>query len=254
MLQQTQAARVAPAFERFMARFPTIAALATASRADVVRAWAGLGYNRRAVALSEAARAIVREHGSVIPADPVVLERLPGVGPYTAGAVASLAFGAPVVAMDTNVRRVVARSELGVNPTEADRREIAAAARRALDRRDPGGWNQALMDVGREHCRPAPRCDSCPLARRCRFRTRAASSPVRARRPPFEGSSRQVRGAVVAVLRERSSVSLGDVIDATGFQPEAVVRAVEALAADGLVRAGPGALAGSPRGRVSLVD
>ncbi|MGZ8584621.1 MAG: A/G-specific adenine glycosylase [Actinomycetota bacterium] len=95
MLQQTQAARAVPVFERFLARFPTVEALASAPRSEVVRAWAGLGYNRRAVALSEAAREIERAHGGRIPGDPEVLRTLPGVGPYTAAAVASFAFGAP---------------------------------------------------------------------------------------------------------------------------------------------------------------
>lgn len=102
MLQQTQAARVVPVFVRFLGAFPSVASLAAAGRGDVVRAWAGLGYNRRAVALSEAARAIVRDHDGRVPADPQVLRTLPGVGPYTAAAVAALAFGAPVAAVDTN--------------------------------------------------------------------------------------------------------------------------------------------------------
>src|SRR5439155_2131769 len=103
MLQQTQAARVVPHYRAFIARFPSIETLAAARRAEVVAAWAGLGHNRRAVALSEAAGAIVRRHGGRIPSDPEVLVSLPGVGPYTAAAVASIAFGVPVAAIDVNV-------------------------------------------------------------------------------------------------------------------------------------------------------
>ncbi|MGH2637253.1 MAG: A/G-specific adenine glycosylase, partial [Actinomycetota bacterium] len=141
MLQQTQAARVAPAFERFVSTFPGVRSLAVASRADVLRAWDGLGYNRRAVALSEAARTIERDHGGRVPSDPRVLRSLPGVGPYTADAVASLAFGAPVPALDTNVRRVVARVRLGVEAHQVTGGRLRSEAEDWLDRDDPGGWN-----------------------------------------------------------------------------------------------------------------
>src|SRR6058998_1553403 len=107
MLQQTQAPRVARAFEPFIRRFPSVRELAGGSVADVLRAWSGLGYNRRAVALSRAARAIVSEHGGRVPSDPALLEQLPGIGPYTAAAVASIASGLPAPAIDTNVRRVL---------------------------------------------------------------------------------------------------------------------------------------------------
>src|SRR5438876_715357 len=128
MLQQTQAARVAPAFGRFVERFPTVRDLAAAPRAEVLRAWAGLGYNRRAVALSEAARAIVRDHSGRVPSDPAALQRLPGVGPYTAAAVASLAYGVPAPALDTNVRRVVARARVGTEPHEVRAGDLRSAA------------------------------------------------------------------------------------------------------------------------------
>ncbi|MFM8944409.1 MAG: hypothetical protein ACKOI0_04100 [Actinomycetota bacterium] len=165
MLQQTQASRVVPAYRAFLRRFPTIASLARAPRSAVVGAWSGLGYNRRAIALADAARAIVRDHGGRIPRAAADLRTLPGVGPYTAAAVASIAFGEPIAAVDVNVRRVVARARLGADPHALDAATIDAEAARWLDRRDPGSWNQALMDLGREHCRSVPRCDGCPLAR-----------------------------------------------------------------------------------------
>lgn len=115
MLHQTQASRVEPVFAAFVRRWPSARALAAASRAEVVKAWSGLGYNRRAVALHEAARVIVAEHGGRVPRSLGALRRLPGVGPYTAAAVASIAFGEPVPLVDTNVRRVLARAELGVD-------------------------------------------------------------------------------------------------------------------------------------------
>ena len=250
MLQQTQAARVIPSYRAFLRRFPSVRSLAAAPRSEVVRAWAGLGYNRRAVALSEAARAVVRDHGGRIPSDPEVLRGLPGIGPYTAAAVASIAFGLPVPAIDTNLRRVVGRVRLGRDGAEAA--VIQDAARRWIDRKDPGSWNQALMDVGRRHCRPLPRCEGCPLARSCAFRRTGGSpaAPLR-RQSAFEGSSRQLRGSVVRVLREGPS-SIRALTRATGGSPERVARAVADLASDGLVREGPAALAGRRTGRVAL--
>ena len=158
MLQQTQAARVAPAFERFLRDFPTLDVLAEAPRSAVIRAWSGLGYNRRAVRLHQAAREIVARHGGRVPADSEELRGLPGIGPYTASAVAALAHGVPVAAVDVNVARVVARAQLGLEPHLVRRHDVLEAAEAALDRRRPGLWNQALMDLGRELCRPHPRC------------------------------------------------------------------------------------------------
>lgn len=255
MLQQTQVSRVVPAFPAFVSRFPTIESLAAASRGTVLRAWRGLGYNRRALNLSQAARAVVSEHGSMIPADPQALARLPGVGPYTAAAVASIGFGVPVPAVDTNARRVVARVVLGAEPAVASERAVGAAANRWLDRTDPGRWNQAVMDLGREVCRPIPRCDVCPLRRGCRFRREGGRPVANGCRPaPFLGSSRQVRGAVVRTLLERSPASLAFLVRATGFDRERVAAAVRSLARDGLLVAGATALAGGTAGRVRLPD
>jgi A/G-specific adenine glycosylase len=249
MLQQTQATRVIPAYRAFVRRFPTVRALAAASRADVLRTWDGLGYNRRAVALHEAARMV--EGGGRLPAEPDALRRLPGVGPYTAAAVASIAFGVPVPAVDTNGDRVVRRFVLGRD--DAGRREVARAAEAWLDRRDPGGWNQAVMDLGREICRPLPGCERCPLAHGCAFRMNgAATAPRRSRQPRFEGSSRQLRGAVVRTLCDREQTTLGTLAMVTGRPRADVATAVRDLAAEGLVRAGPAALRGDVRGRVRL--
>jgi A/G-specific adenine glycosylase len=174
MLQQTQAARVVPYYERFLARFPDPAACAAAPAAEVLRAWSGLGYNRRALALHRTATIVARDGW---PDDLVVL---PGVGPYTAAAVASFAFGAAVLAVDVNVRRVLARSEIVVaEPTPE--------------------LNQALMELGATVCTArAPRCSACPLAEGCdgpgEPTARAAG------RPRFEDTDRFVRGRVVAAL------------------------------------------------------
>jgi A/G-specific adenine glycosylase len=250
MLQQTQASRVAPAYRAFVRRFPTIRALVAASQADVLRAWDGLGYNRRAVALHEAARRVV-EQGGRLPAEPESLRRLPGVGPYTSAAVASIAFGVPVPAVDTNGDRVVRRFVLGRD--DAGRSEIRRAAEAWLDRRDPGGWNQAVMDLGREVCRPVPRCDVCPLAQMCAFRLGGArTAPRRPRQSRFDGSSRQLRGAVVRILRDREQLTLATLAMLTGRPQADVASVVRDLAAEGLVRAGPAVLRGDARGRIRL--
>jgi len=255
MLQQTQAARVAVAYPRFLHRFPSVDVLARAPRRSVLQAWGELGYNRRAVALSEAARAIVSEHGGVVPDDASALQRLPGVGPYTAAAVAALAFSTPDPAVDTNVRRVVARVHLGAEGHEAAPTEIASLARDWLDTRDPGSWNQAVMDLGREVCRPRPRCEVCPLARVCRFRAAGAMPrPSPRRQGAFEGSMRQMRGAVVRTLRSEPSLTLGRLATLTGFELERICAAVSALVADGLLDAGSAAIVGRPRGRVRLAS
>jgi A/G-specific adenine glycosylase len=243
MLQQTQASRVVPAFRSFLRRFPTVRALAAASRRDVVREWGGLGYNHRAVRLSEAARAIVRDHGGSIPRDPAMLRELPGIGPYTAAAVVSLGFGEPVAAVDTNVRRVVARVHLGVDGHDVPARELRALADAWLDVDDPITWNQAVMDLGRQVCRPNPRCDVCPLARVCRFRL-AGSIATRGprRQGRFEGSTRQVRGAVVRALRSHPSLTRTRLSAETGFAPERIEAAVGTLTTDGLVEDDAGAV------------
>lgn len=248
MLQQTQVSRVVPAYLRFLARFPTPAALAAAPLADVLRAWKGLGYNRRAAALWRAAVVIVAEHEGAVPSDPAALAALPGVGPYTAAAVASFAFGATVPAIDTNVHRVVARHRLGMDPPGGS--AVRRAAEAWIDRGDPGAWNAALMDLGREVCRPEPLCAGCPLRRGCRFRARARAMPGGTGRPgrraePFVGSMRQLRGRIVDAVREAPSVTVAEVAARWGEPHERVAEAVAALAGEGLVRAGSG-------GRITL--
>jgi A/G-specific adenine glycosylase len=205
------------------------------------------------VALREAARTLVRDHEGSVPDDPVEIERLAGVGPYTAAAVSSVAFGSPFAAVDTNTRRIVARFFLGEEPDGVSPREIHELAEAWLDRRDPGAWNQAVMDLGRERCRPRPRCGACPLRVACRFAAEAREPASTARRQPaFEGSLRQVRGAVVRTLVGREGASLANLSRETGVPLERVAQAVSALAADGLVVVGPAARAGRPGGRVRL--
>jgi A/G-specific adenine glycosylase len=202
MLQQTQAARVVPYYERFLARFPDPAALAAAEPAEVLALWSGLGYNRRALALQRAA-AVVADRGW-----PEDLTELPGVGPYTAAAVASFAFGAHVAAIDTNWRRVTERHGSAPDPTPA--------------------VNQAMMELGATICTARkPDCRVCPVRPGCR--AAAAGGPVvpaRARagsRTRFEDTTRYLRGRVVAALLAGEALPRG----ADGV--------LDALIADGLV-------------------
>jgi A/G-specific adenine glycosylase len=247
MLQQTQASRVVSAYRAFLRRFPSIRSLASAPRRDVLVAWDGLGYNRRAVALAEAARVVVHDHGGRVPADPAALQALPGIGPYTAAAVASMAFGVPVAAIDTNVRRIVARVFAGCDADAAATSDVRALADAWLDRADPGAWNEALMDLGREVCRPRPRCEVCPLRSVCRFAVSdGVPTPQRRRPERFEGSSRQARGAVVRALRTVPSASLAGLARSTGLDAERIAEAVAALDTDGVVAV--------RRGRVRLAE
>jgi A/G-specific adenine glycosylase len=256
MLQQTQASRVVPAFRAFIRTFPSIRALAAASRHEVLWSWAGLGYNRRAVWLSESARRIVTDHGGRVPSEAEALVRLPGIGPYTAAAVASIAYGLPVPAIDTNARRVVSRAVLGLDGAEASLRAVGLAATDWMDGARPADWNQAVMDLGREFCRPLPRCERCPLATICAFRLsgRGPVQSVRRVGNSFQGSTRQLRGAVVRLLRDRPSASMSWLSRATSQPLASILDVVAALAADGVVSAGPAALRGRPSGRVRLPE
>ena len=218
MLQQTQARRVVPYYERWLARFPTPRALARAPVRDVLAAWSGLGYNRRALALQRAA-AVVAERGW-----PDDLTELPGVGPYTAAAVASFAWDRQVAAVDTNVRRVLSRRD-GV---DYGPRALAERAAALLPPGRAAAFNQAMMEVGATVCRPrAPRCGECPVAAGC---AGPRELPRRPRRPRFEDTDRWARGRVLAALLE------GKPPPVHGARRE---RAIAGLERDGLVVRGP---------------
>lgn len=170
LLQRTRVASGTPYYERFLARFPDVASLAAASEEDVLRAWEGLGYYRRARNLRAAAKAIVERHGGRIPSTAASLQELPGIGPYTAGAVASIAFGERVPAVDGNVTRVLARlfrieDDVATRPGRDRVNDLAVSL---VPSARPGAFNQALMELGATICTPkSPRCRACPLAERC---------------------------------------------------------------------------------------
>jgi A/G-specific adenine glycosylase len=178
ILQQTQVSRGEPAWRSFTARFPSFEALAEAPTADVLRAWSGLGYNRRAVSLQRTARIVVERHGGTLPDELTELERLPGIGRYTARAVSAVCFGRPVGPVDTNVRRVLSRL---VGRASIPTASLQALADTLVPPERPGDWSAALMDIGATICRPrGPDCPVCPLAADCRSAGRVVAVPVRA--------------------------------------------------------------------------
>lgn len=250
MLQQTQAERVEPFYEAFILQFPDVRSLAQASRAAVLRAWGGLGYNRRAVSLHQAARAIVERHGGRVPADLDDLLALPGVGAYTARAVMAFAFGADVAPVDVNVARVLARAVTGQPMSRAEVQHLA-------DDLVPAGqaaeWTSALMDLGAHYCTSrAPRCGACPVAATCAWRgggsaADEADDPAdaagRARAPEaFAGSDRYHRGRLVDTLRrgpvDTDSLPRAADLDDTGR----LVALTRTLVDDGLAEWNDGAL------------
>jgi len=241
--QQTQAARAAEAWTRFIAQFPTPAALAGASPATVIRAWRGVGYNRRAIALRAAAIAIVEEHDGQVPDSLDALVRLPGVGPYTARAVLAIAFDRPVAALDTNIRRVVGRAFLGEEaPPPA---ALQALADGFVPRARAAAWTHALMDIGVAFCRKRdPRCAACPLAGHCRYLAAGRPRSDVTRRPeptrPFRSTTRWLRGRILDRLRDAPDGAWIDFDGPMGeHAAERVAGEVQSLAREGMLERDP---------------
>ncbi|MCX5684905.1 MAG: A/G-specific adenine glycosylase, partial [Planctomycetota bacterium] len=185
LLQQTQVATALPYYERFLARFPTVEALAAAPEQAVLKTWQGLGYYRRAMNLRAAARLVVRDHGGRVPDDPTAFAALPGVGRYTCGAVMSIAFGRPLAALDGNASRVIARWLAMTAPvnTSATQAKLWKAAETLLAPSAPGDWNQAVMELGATVCLPrGPRCIRCPVRRHCRAAAKGLQNRIPAKR------------------------------------------------------------------------
>ncbi len=250
MLQQTTVRRVSEKWRPFVDRFPTWSALAEAAPGEAIDAWRGLGYNRRALRLRELARAVV-DRGGTLPEEPEALRRLPGVGAYTASAIRAFVLGHDVATIDVNLRRVLGRWLLG---REGDQdREVAAAAQSIIPSGRAREWNQALMDLGATTCIPRrPRCLVCPIQPECRWATGEtieAGARHGRRQGPFPGSSRQVRGRIVDLLRDRfpepldRAFAIARVTDALAVDEQSVEAALQSLVRDGLVedRIGPGA-------------
>ncbi|WP_396030730.1 A/G-specific adenine glycosylase [Cellulomonas fimi] len=242
MLQQTPVVRVLPAWTAWTARWPTPADLAAASPADVLRAWDRLGYPRRALRLQECARAITEHHGGVVPDDEARLRALPGIGAYTAAAVVAFAFGGRSVVLDTNVRRVLARTVDGAAlpaPSQSVGETARAAALVPPGPADAARWAAASMELGALVCTArAPRCEACPVAELCAWRL-AGRPPdehaARRRTQAWAGTDRQVRGRVMALLRDAPLPVPGEVVDEAWPDRAQLRRCVAGLVADGLV-------------------
>jgi A/G-specific adenine glycosylase len=253
MLQQTPVARVLPAYDAWLRRWPTPAALAAVPVGEAVRMWGRLGYPRRALRLHGCAVALVARHGGEVPDDVDALLALPGIGAYTARAVAAFAYGQRVPVVDTNVRRVVARAVEGSGEAGSPSTTRDLAAVEALlpdDAPTAARLSIALMELGALVCTArSPRCPECPVRTRCAWRlagSPAYQGPVR-RAQGFAGTDRQVRGLLMAALRDADAPVPQHVLDAVW--PEAVQRsrALDGLVADGLVdpvRSGEYALPG----------
>jgi A/G-specific adenine glycosylase len=240
MLQQTQVARVQPRYEEFLARWPTPAACAAAPLGDIVTAWAGLGCNRRAVALHRCAQVVTADHGGRLPADLVSLMALPGIGPYTARAVMAFAFEQDLGVLDTNAARVLARWE----GRSLGRGEAQRLADQAVPVGEGWAWNQAMLDLGATVCRSRrPDCEICPVAAWCGWRQAANPSPdpsvgsagVGTTQSRFEGSDRQGRGRLVDALRQ-APVPGDTVAEVMGWPDDGgrADRVAASLVADGL--------------------
>jgi A/G-specific adenine glycosylase len=263
MLQQTQVDRVLPKFEAFVKRFPEIAALAAASSADVVREWKGLGYNSRAVRLQGVAREVRSRFGGVIPRSIEDLRSLPGIGPYTAAAIAAFAYDVDVTAMDTNLRRVIHRLAFGIeHPALATAAQLDEKALELLPKGSAHDWNSALMDLGATLCTSrAPKCLLCPLQSQCaaapidaaqlELRRRLyAKTPSPQNAIPFERTTRFVRGRIVDALRSLPAGKRISLLDLHGQlrdkmpdrSVEEVASVVAILERDGLVVCGDGAV------------
>jgi len=243
MLQQTPVSRVLPAHASWLARWPTPAALAAEPAGEAIRQWGRLGYPRRALRLHETATIVTERHGGSVPADIDALRALPGIGSYTAAAVASFAFGQRHAVLDTNVRRVLARL--------VDGQPRAAQAPSAAERRlaesllpaDPAvaaRWSVAVMELGALVCTAAsPRCTGCPVAGRCAWlaacRPPERAEQARRRTQRYEGTDRQCRGRLLAVLRDGDAAVTQADFDAVWADRAQLARALDGLVADGLI-------------------
>ncbi|HEY7325939.1 MAG TPA: A/G-specific adenine glycosylase [Streptosporangiaceae bacterium] len=240
MLQQTPVSRVLPAHAAWLRRWPEPAALAAASPADAVRQWDRLGYPRRAIRLHQSSGLIADRYNGQVPSSAEQLQSLPGVGSYTAAAVASFAFGRRHAVLDTNVRRVLARLVTGAFlPTAASTVAERQLAETLLP--EDGGlaarWSVGLMELGALVCTAArPRCGDCPLAADCAWlRLGQPATPARRPAPAYLGSDRQCRGRLLAALRASAAPVRADVLAGTWHDASQYSRSLSTLIADGLV-------------------
>ncbi len=221
MLQQTQVERVLEKYKEFLAAFPDFSSLAQAPLRKLMQAWQGMGYNRRALALKALAQTVMNEHHGKLPSDPDELVKLPGIGKYTAGAVAAFAFNKPVVFMDTNIRRVYIHHFFHDRENIRDE-EIVPLIEKTLDKAGPRKWYNALMDYGallkKEQGNPNRR------------------SAHYSRQSPFENSNRQVRGRILKALVKESPLSRSQIVDKTGMDIDRVKKNLVQLEKEGFIK------------------
>ncbi|CAN5201921.1 A/G-specific adenine glycosylase [soil metagenome] len=248
MLQQTPVARVIPRLEEWLARWPTPRDLAAVPPGEAVRAWDRLGYPRRALNLHAAATAIAEQHGNEVPSDVDALLALPGVGPYTARAVAAFAHGVRTPVVDINVRRVLARAVEGRGEAGPARTRLELALMETLLPDDPAIArlvNAGTMELGQTVCTArSPRCEACPIATACAWRTAGYPTylgPAAPKQKKYEGSDRQVRGIILRELRASEAPVPAPVIFALWDDPAQLERALVGLLDDGLVTGDPSA-------------
>ncbi|MFA6042696.1 MAG: A/G-specific adenine glycosylase [Patescibacteria group bacterium] len=244
MLQQTQVDRVIPKYQAFLKRFPSLSALAKVRQASVIAMWAGLGYNRRARNLHQLAKKVVKEHKGKLPAQPAILQSLPGIGPYTAAAVACFAYGAPVALVDVNVRRVLGRVFHGVHgPEKLAEAALWKLAGSMVPPKQAVAWNSSLMDFGATVCtKRSPTCATCPLQKQCAaYPAILTQTIVQEKKEAFHDSNRFWRGKMIQYLRQqprRSALiaALHHVMVTAGLEPVRSEKLLHGLAKDGLVR------------------
>ncbi len=220
MLQQTQVDRVIDKYHEFLAAFPDLRSLAKARLKKLLRVWQGMGYNRRVLALRKLAIMVMDEHQGKLPADPALLIDLPGIGKYTAGAVSAFAFNKPIVFVDTNIRRVFIH-EFFHDRTSIHDNEIMPLVEKTLDTVNPRKWYNALMDYG-----AMLKKERNPNKRSAHYK----------RQSPFENSNRQVRGRILKVLVRHSPLTMSQVIQKTGKDPERVKKNLIQLAEEGFIK------------------
>lgn len=222
MLQQTQVPRVRTFYEKFIREFPDFVSLAKAKKSDVLRAWQGLGYNRRALALRESARIVVRRYGGRLPREREILESLPGVGPYTAGAIRAFAWNEPEVFIETNIRRVFLHFFFSGRARVHDR-EILPMIEKALDPHDPRAWYFALMDYG-------------AMLGGAGGENPNRRSAHHVRQPKFAGSDREIRGRILRLALSRGKLRMGDLEKAIPQPKGRIADVVASLATEGFLK------------------
>ena len=236
MLQQTPVNRVLPKWMEWMDRWPSPSDLAGAKKSDVISAWGRLGYPRRAIRLHEAAKIIATHHNNSVPREIEILRQLPGIGDYTAAAIASFAFNESTLVMDINIRRLFSRAIDGVEHPTSSPSQYERKIRSQLLPLDGAKWAAATMELGALICTSKnPQCDLCPVKKVCSWRK--LGSPASERKPKtqaWHGTDRQCRGVVVQALREEKTISKTE-IRKLWSEEEQLEKALKTLLADGLI-------------------